>query len=129
MRASFRSSTCNAFDTAGSESAEAHAAGFCARAVPRDGTAVCVRAIRPDDKVRMRIAFERLSPQTVYRGLFQHLSGLTTIALREAAEQDFRRAAFGPDLSSSAGAVVERNPDRIPIECRRFADDSAGARF
>ena len=27
----------------------------CARAVLRDGTAVCVRAIRPDGKVRMRM--------------------------------------------------------------------------
>jgi GNAT superfamily N-acetyltransferase len=89
MKTSFQSSPCNVPDTAGSASAEAYAAGFCARAVLRDGTPVCVRAIRPDDKVRMRIAFERLSPQTVYRRFFQYLKALTSGALREATALDF----------------------------------------
>lgn len=76
-------------DTAPSVSAEAYTAGFRARAVLRDGTAVCVRAIRSDDKERMRIAFERLSAQTVYRRFFQPLTTLTSGALQEATELDF----------------------------------------
>lgn len=76
-------------DAADSASAEAYAAGFCARAVLRDGTPVCVRAIRPDDKGRMRIAFERLSPETVYRRFFHYLKALGSGALREATELDF----------------------------------------
>jgi hypothetical protein len=41
---------CNVPNTAGSASAEAPAAGSCARTVLRDETPVCVRAIRPDMK-------------------------------------------------------------------------------
>jgi GNAT superfamily N-acetyltransferase len=89
MKATFQLSPCNVPDTAGSASAEAYAAGFRARAVLRDGTAVCLRAVRPDDKERMRIAFERLSPQTVYRRFFHHLTVLMSGALREATELDF----------------------------------------
>ena len=86
MKASFQLSP----DVASSASADAYAAGFRARAVLRDGTAVCVRAIRPDDKGRMRIAFERLSPQTVYKRFFYHMTDLTPGALRDATELDFR---------------------------------------
>src|SRR5215471_4978344 len=85
MKASFQLSP----DVASSASADAYAAGFRARAVLRDGTAVCVRAIRPDDKGRMRLAFERLSPQTVYQRFFHHMTDLTPGALREATEIDF----------------------------------------
>jgi len=76
-------------DTPDSASAEAYASGRRARAVLRDGTLVCVRAIRTDDKERMRIAFEGLSPRTVYRRFFHHLTALTSGALREATELDF----------------------------------------
>jgi GNAT superfamily N-acetyltransferase len=86
MTASFQPSS----DSAGGASPEAHASGFRARALLRDGTPVCVRAIRPDDKERMRIAFERLSPQTVYKRFFHHMTDLTPGALREATELDFR---------------------------------------
>jgi GNAT superfamily N-acetyltransferase len=89
MKSSVQSSPCNVPDTAGSAGAKAWAAGYCARAVLRDETPVCLRAIRPDDKVRMRIAFERLSPQTVYRRFFQHLTALGSGALRGATELDF----------------------------------------
>jgi hypothetical protein len=55
MKASFQPPP----DTAGSASAEAYAAGFRARAVLRDGTLVCVCTIRPGDKERVPIVFER----------------------------------------------------------------------
>jgi GNAT superfamily N-acetyltransferase len=90
VKAGFQSLRCNVPDTAGSPSAEAYAAGFRARAALRDGTAVCLRAIRADDKDRMEIAFERLSPQTVYKRFFHHMTNLTPGALREATELDFR---------------------------------------
>ena len=77
-------------DSAASVSAEAYAAGLRGRAALRDGTAVCVRAIRPDDKERMRVAFGELSPQTVYKRFFHHMRDLTPGALREATELDFR---------------------------------------
>ena len=86
MKTSFQSPS----DTAAGASAEAYASGFRARAALRDGTAVCLRAIRPDDKERMRTAFGKLSPQTVYKRFFHHMTDLTSGALREATELDFR---------------------------------------
>ena len=120
MKESFQSSPRKVPDTEGSASAEAWAAGFCARAVLRDGTPVCVRAIRYDDKERMRIAFERLSPQTVYRRFFQHLTALTSGALREATELDFH------DHVSLALTVGEGAGERL-IAVGQFVRVTPGA--
>jgi acetyltransferase len=57
--------------------------------VLRDGTAVYLRAIRPDDKERLRIAFERLSPRSVYRRYFHPVTALTPNVLRQLTELDF----------------------------------------
>ena len=65
-------------------------AGFRATAALRDGTAVCVRAIRPDDKERLRIAFARLSARSVYQRFFHPVNELTADDLRRLTEIDFR---------------------------------------
>jgi RimJ/RimL family protein N-acetyltransferase len=65
-------------------------AAIHATAVLRDGTPVQLRAIRPDDKERLRIAFERLSPRSVYRRFFHPVTALTEDMLRELTELDFR---------------------------------------
>jgi RimJ/RimL family protein N-acetyltransferase len=64
--------------------------GIHATAVLRDGTPVHLRAIRPDDKERLRIAFERLSPRSVYRRFFHPVAALTPDVLRQLTELDFR---------------------------------------
>jgi GNAT superfamily N-acetyltransferase len=122
MTTAFRRSS----DSAVGASAEAYASGFRAVAALRDGTAVCVRAIRPDDKERMRIAFEKLSPQTVYKRFFHHLTDLTPGALRHATELDFRdhvglAVTVGEETSESLialGQVVRIAPD---AECAEVA--------
>jgi GNAT superfamily N-acetyltransferase len=58
--------------------------------VLRDGTAVQLRAIRPDDKERLRIAFERLSHRSVYRRFLHPIKALTPNWLRQLTELDFR---------------------------------------
>jgi RimJ/RimL family protein N-acetyltransferase len=65
-------------------------AAIHATAVLRDGTAVQLRAIRPDDKERLRIAFERLSRRSVYRRFFHPVKALTPNVLRQLTELDFR---------------------------------------
>jgi GNAT superfamily N-acetyltransferase len=70
--------------------ATAGAHGDGVQAVLRDGTPVRIRAIRPDDKQRLRSAFERLSPETVYHRFFQALKTLTAADLRRLTELDFR---------------------------------------
>jgi RimJ/RimL family protein N-acetyltransferase len=61
-----------------------------ATAVLRDGTPVQLRAIRPEDKERLRIAFERLSLRSVYRRFFHAVTALTPEMLRQLTELDFR---------------------------------------
>src|SRR4029453_11205530 len=61
-----------------------------ATAVLRDGAAVHLRAIRPDDEERLRIAFGRLSPRSVYRRFFHPVTALTPDVLRQLTELDFR---------------------------------------
>ncbi len=65
-------------------------AGLRSTAVLGDGTAVCVRAIRPDDKERLRIAFARLSPRSVYQRFFHTVNELSADDLRRLTEIDFR---------------------------------------
>src|SRR4029453_11639234 len=65
-------------------------AGLPARAVLRDGTTVCVRAIRADDKERLQVAFARLSPRSVYHRFFHPVNELTADELRRLTEIDFR---------------------------------------
>jgi len=70
--------------------AYARVADLSQRAVLRDGAAVRVRAIRPDDKQRLREAFERLSPDTIYRRFLHPKNALTAGELRTATELDFQ---------------------------------------
>lgn len=55
----------------------------------RDGTAVTVRAVRPDDKDRIVDAFRALEPASIYARFFQHKKALTEQELRDATEPDF----------------------------------------
>lgn len=65
-------------------------AGFHSTAVLRDGTAVCVRAIRPDDTERLRIAFAGLSARSVYQRFHHPVNALTADDLRRLTQIDFR---------------------------------------
>ena len=64
-------------------------AGLRSTAVLRDGTAVGVRAIRPDDKERLRTGFARLSPRSVRQRFFHPVNDLTADELRRLTEIDF----------------------------------------
>ena len=54
-----------------------------------DGRPVLVRAIRPDDKQKLRQGFQRLSPQSVYHRFFQAKKELSEAELRYLTELDF----------------------------------------
>ena len=58
----------------------------------KDGTAVTVRAVRPDDKGRIVAAFRELEPETIYTRYFQYKSELTPEELQRATEVDFENA-------------------------------------
>jgi GNAT superfamily N-acetyltransferase len=62
---------------------------FRADGALRDGTPVCVRAIRADDKVRLYAGFQRLSAGSIYRRFFSAKSTLTAHDMRYLTELDF----------------------------------------
>jgi RimJ/RimL family protein N-acetyltransferase len=55
----------------------------------RDGTAILIRALRPDDGPRMAEAFSRLEAESVYTRFFGPKSGLTEADYRTIREMDF----------------------------------------
>ena len=57
----------------------------------RNGTAVTIRAIRPEDKTRLISAFKHLDPESVYSRFFHYVRELTDQDLRRATEIDFDR--------------------------------------
>jgi GNAT superfamily N-acetyltransferase len=57
--------------------------------VLEDGTAVTFRPIRPEDKARLRAAFERLSPESRYRRFFAAKDHLSESELRYLTEVDY----------------------------------------
>ena len=80
----------NGFVASADPNAQSYAAGLRTFAVLRDQTPVCMRAIRSDDKERLRIAFERLSTSSVYQRFFHQITELTPGELRHLTELDFR---------------------------------------
>jgi RimJ/RimL family protein N-acetyltransferase len=96
------------------------AAALHATAVLRDGTPVHLRAIRPDDKERLRIAFERLSPRSVYRRFFHPVTALTPAMLRQLTELDFRNhVGLVLSVEDEAGERLIAVARFVRVACRR----------
>jgi GNAT superfamily N-acetyltransferase len=57
----------------------------------RDGTVVTFRAVRPDDRERIVLAFGKLEPETVYSRFFSHKESLSEDELDRIAATDFAR--------------------------------------
>lgn len=74
-----------------SDDADRGLAGLPAGAVLRDGTAVCVRTIRPDDKEILQAGFARLSSRSVYQRFFHPVRELVPEELRRVTEVDLRK--------------------------------------
>ena len=55
----------------------------------RNGMAVTIRAIRPEDKIRLVSAFRSLERETIYTRFFQYVKELTDQDLKRATEIDF----------------------------------------
>jgi len=59
-------------------------------AVLRDAGSICIRAIRPDDKERLREHFAGLSPQSVYFRFMEIRRALSAHELQQLTELDFK---------------------------------------
>ncbi|HTN50182.1 MAG TPA: GNAT family N-acetyltransferase [Burkholderiaceae bacterium] len=99
-------------------------AGFRTLTALRDGTPVCMRAIRPDDKDRLRRGFAQLSPQSVYQRFLHPVKELTIDYLRNLTELDFRNhvglvltvGEKGSETLIAVGRFVRLAPDADEAE-------------
>lgn len=83
------------------------AKAYAAQDVLRDGTAVWIRAIRPDDKRSLSQFHGRLSPESVYLRYFEFKPRLSDRDLTYLTELDFeRRVALVASLSASPDAPI-----------------------
>ncbi len=73
----------------GTTGTEIEARNYSERDRLLDGRPVLVRAIRPEDKPKLRVGFHRLSPQSVYYRFFQAKKELSESELRYLTEIDF----------------------------------------
>jgi RimJ/RimL family protein N-acetyltransferase len=73
----------------------------------KNGQTVTVRAIRPDDKDKIKRAFRDLEKESVYTRLFSHKTDLTEGDLKRITEIDFEKeVGLVVTLESAAGEAV-----------------------
>lgn len=84
------------------------ASHYEARETLRNGTPVTIRAVRPDDRQRIREAFANLEPESIYTRLFRFKSELTEEDLDQLTRVDF-------DRHVGLLATVERDGQEIAI--------------
>ena len=71
----------------------------------RDGSQICIRPIRPEDKQLLRAGFERLSPESRYRRFFAPVKRLTDGQLAYFTEVDHRNHEALLALTQTGEAV------------------------
>src|ERR1700677_2131876 len=80
---------------------------FVVTQVLPNGRAISVRAIRPDDKERMRAAFANLESRSVYMRFFGYKKELTDAELEQATAVDFDQVvALVATIGSSEAEVI-----------------------
>lgn len=93
-------------------------AGYCVRETLRDGDAILIRAIRPEDKDRLREHAHGLSRESVYHRFFGYKRDLTERDLQQFTELDF-------DHSVGLAAVLIENGHEMIVGVGRYIRMSA----
>ena len=101
-----------------------NAAQYLVQETLDDGTAVTIRAVRPDDKARIVKAFLALEPHSIYARFFHAKTELSEQELRQLTEIDYVSAVV---LLATIGA----RPQETVIGLGRYAasDGSAEVAF
>jgi RimJ/RimL family protein N-acetyltransferase len=93
---------------------------YLAHETLKDGTAVTIRAIRRDDRIRLVEAFKNLDRESVYRRFFSPKKELTESELKQLTDVDFSQVV--------ALVVTKQGEDgEILIGGGRYAADDAGS--
>jgi GNAT superfamily N-acetyltransferase len=79
---------------------------FGAPHVLPNGTSILIRAVRPDDKERLRAAFDELERESIYTRFFGYRKGLTEAELEQATNVDFDRVVALWATIGSGGAEI-----------------------
>ena len=88
----------------------------------KDGTAVTIRAIRPDDKERILEAFRNLDAESIYTRFFGHKSQLSDRDLKTATDVDFENTVAlvvtiqgvdGKEIIIGGGRYVMYDPPNL----------------
>lgn len=122
--------------TPGGPSSDLEAASYEAAGALHDGTPVRVRAVRPDDKARLREGFRRLSADSVRHRFFEMKRDLTEEELAYFTELDFdRHVAIVATVEAGGGerivgvvryVVTGEEPVRRAETAFTVADDFQG---
>ncbi len=92
----------------------------------KNGAAIRIRAIRPEDKAAVVEAFSRLEPTSVYTRFFQPKQSLSNAELKAATEMDFENVVALVVTVESGGREVIIGGGRYlvidPSKVRRSAE-------
>ena len=88
------------------------------QATLKDGRGVIIRGIRPDDKAMIEAAFQRLSPESIFRRFFTRKSTLNEAELKWATEVDFEKTV-------ALVVVLDEGPQRAIIGAGRYIEYDA----
>lgn len=79
---------------------------YAAAHVLPNGTSILIRAVRPDDKERLRAAFGELDRTSIYTRFFGHKKELTEAELEQSTNVDFDRVVALWATINSGGAEI-----------------------
>ncbi len=83
------------------------ARNYEAKATLKDGRDVIIRGIRPDDKAMIEVAFQHLSPQSIYQRFFGIKTTLAESELKLFTEVDFEKTvALVVELEAGTQAAI-----------------------
>lgn len=86
----------------------------------KNGLLVTIRAIHPDDKAKLKAAFEKLESNSVYTRFFGYKKELTDAELETATAVDFKSTV-------ALVATIGRGEREVIIAGARYVTDRSGA--